>query len=436
MEFLKKHTKAVSFFGLLILFWGQYLVFGLARSSDTTSFENFSPLVYPLYSVTLWFFRTLFGTETGYFLLGLFQNFLLAAAISSIVHYLKKAFTLDSFTYIFLLVLSSMMFIVQKWLTRAGMVSSNTLISEGITIPLYLFFFRHGLQALLEQNKKAFLFACLFATCIILTRAQLYWILVVVTVLWLYISKPVSKKSLISAVLICAVIAGFIQGTRVIQNFSEQDEQNKTPSSLYLLSTVVYCTEREDIDLFPAGSAERELFMMTRDWMDMPEHLASIEHESGGLTSRHQHFEAYYDLVKGVLGYYYNYLAEQGIVADMTTMTVTLVRDNLGVFLLHCAQNALVGLIRTVAILRPGINALAGLFYLYLVVCLLISRKNENLKSIRQMTCLGLLCVLLNALVMGPGVFALSRYMFYNLPIMYYTAILFLRALFLEWRKK
>ena len=122
--------------------------------------------------------------------------------------------------------------------------------------------------------------------------------------------------------------------------------------------------------------------------------------------------------------------------ADMTTMTVTLVRDNLGVFLLHCAQNALVGLIRTVAILRPGINLYACAFYVFLAICLLISRKNENLKSIRQMTCLGLLCVLLNALVMGPGVFALSRYMFYNLPIMYYTAILFLRALFLEWRKK
>ena len=120
----------------------------------------------------------------------------------------------------------------------------------------------------------------------------------------------------------------------------------------------------------------------------------------------------------------------------MMNMFVKLVLANPGAYLLHCAQNGLVGLIRTVAILRPGINILAGLFYLYLLGCLLISHKKETLKNERLLTCLGLLCALLNALVMAPGVFALSRYMFYNLPIMYFAAILFLRGLVMEWRKK
>ena len=436
MEFLKKHIKAISFFVLLFLFWGQYLLFGIARSADTVSFESFSSLVYPLYSVTLWFFRTLFGADRGYFLLGLFQNLLLVVSIVSLCHYLKKAFDLDLFTYSFLLLISALVFIAQKWLTRAGIITSNTLMSEGITIPFYLLFFRYALQSVLEQNKKAFLFACLFVTGIILTRAQLYWLLVVVFVLWVYISGHISKKSLLSAVLICAVIAGFIQGTRVIQNLSVEDDQSKVPSNLYLLSTAVYCSEREDSALFPEDSPEQLLFDLTRDWMDDPTRLASFSYETGDLTNRHRHFEAYYDLVKGVLGYYYGELLNNGVVADMSTMFTTLVLANPGSYLVHCAQNTLVGLIRTVAILRPGINALACAFYVYLVVCLLISRKNGNLKKERQMTCLGLLCVLLNALVMGPGVFALSRYMFYNLPIMYITAILFLRALILEWRRK
>ena len=436
MEILKKHSKIISFFALLFVFWGQYLIFGIVRSSDTISFEIFSSLVYPLYSVTLWIFRTLFGADLGYFLLGLFQNLLLVMSIVSLNDYLKKAFDLDLFTYFFLILISALVFIVQKWLTRAGLISCNTLISEGISIPLYLFFFRYALQAVLERDMKAFLFSCVFATGIILTRAQLYWVLAVVFLVRLYLSDGDRKKAILSAVLICAIIAGSVQGTRIIQNRSEEDSQSKAPSNLYLLTTAVYCSEQEDAALFPEGSPEHQLFEQTRNWMDEPERLAAFGYETGDLTNRHRKFETYYDSVKGTLWYHYYELMDQGLIPDMSKMFTTLVLAHPGSFLLHCAQNALVGLIRTVAILRPGINALAGLFYLYLIVCLLISRKNRNLKSMCQMTCLGLLCVLLNALVMGPGVFALSRYMFYNLPIMYYTAILFLRALFLEWRKK
>ena len=83
MDFLKKHMKAITFLVLLSVFWGQYLIFGIVRSVDTIHFEEFSPLVYPLYSATLWVFRTLFGADLGYFLVGLFQNLLLVIAIDA-----------------------------------------------------------------------------------------------------------------------------------------------------------------------------------------------------------------------------------------------------------------------------------------------------------------------------------------------------------------
>jgi len=436
MDFLKKHMKAITFLVLLSVFWGQYLIFGIVRSVDTIHFEEFSPLVYPLYSATLWVFRTLFGADLGYFLVGLFQNLLLVIAIVSLNGYVKKAFRLESVTHCLLLLISVAVFLVQKWLTRAGLISSNTLISEGISIPFYLLFFRYALQAVLERDRKAFGIACLFATGIILTRAQLYWVLAVVFVVRLYLSGDSRKKAFFSAVLVCAVIAGFVQGTRVIQNASVEDEQSKAPSSMYMLSAAVYCSEAEDAALFPADSAEQLLFVRTREWMDDPEQLAAFSYETGDLTNRHKKFETYYDLIKGMLTYHYIVLGEEGLVPDMSDMFIKLVLANPGSYLLHCGENALVGLIRTVAILRPGINLLAGLFYLYLLGCLLISRKKDTLRKERLMACLGLLCTVFNALVMAPGVFALSRYMFYNLPILYFTAILFLRGLVIEWRKK
>ena len=435
MDFLKKHSKTLTFFILLFLFWGQYLVFGIARSSDTISFEIFSPLVYPLYSVTLWVFRTLFGETLGYFLLGLFQNLLLVLSLVSFNDYIKKAFKLDCLTHCLLLLVSAGIFFAQKFLTRSGMVTSNTLFSEALTIPFYLFFFRYFLQAVLEKNKKAFRYGCLFVTGIILCRAQLYWLLAVVFLVRLYLCDGKRKQTFISAVLVCALIAGAIQGTRIIQNYSVDDDQSKAPSNLYLLSTAVYCSTREDIELFSPGSPERELFILTRDWMDDPEHQAAYSYETGSFTDRHLKFEAYYDLVKGVMGYYYGELIAQGKVADMSNMFVLLVKANTKDYLAHCLHNGLTGLIRTVAILRPGINALAGLFYLYLATCLLIARKNKNLWKEYRLACLGLLCALMNALVMAPGVFALSRYMFYNMLILYTTAILFLRRLILQWKQ-
>lgn len=433
MEFLKKHSKAVTFLVLLFLFWGQYLIFGIVRSVDTISFELFSPLVYPLYSVTLWFFRTLFGEELGYFLLGLFQNLLLVISLVAFNDYIKKAFKLDPFTHCLLLMISAAIFFAQKFLTRSGLISTNTLISEALTIPFYLFFFRYILQTVLEKNKKAFLFTCLFAAGIILCRAQLYWLLIVVFWVRLYISDGKYKQALLPAVLVCAIIAGAIQGTRIIQNLSVDDDQSKVPSNLYLLTTAVYCSTPEDAALFPEDTPERKLYDLTRDWMDNPERLAAFSYETGSFTDRHLKFEAYYDQVKGILGYYYSEMVDQGLVADMSKMFTALVKANTGDYLTHCVQNGITGLIRTVAILRPGINVLACLFYAYLIGCLLIFRKNKNLVKERQLACLGLLCALMNALVMAPGVFALSRYVFYNMLVLYAAAILFLRALILEW---
>ena len=436
MKLLNKHSKAFDFILLLCIFWGQYLLFGLRRSVDLPTYEAFSPLVYPLYPSVLWIFRTLFGAETGYFLLGLFQNLLLVLSIHSLTGYLKKAFQPELWIHYLLIAVCSLVFIVQKWFTQAGLVTPNTLFSEAFSIPLYLFFFRYALQAVMERDMKAFLGACLFATGIILTRAQLYWVLAVMFLVRLYMADSSRKRAFLSAVLVCAIIAGFIQGTRVIQNLSEDDDQTKTPSSTYLLTTAVYCSTPEDAALFPANSAEQKLFVQTRSWMDDPELLAAFSYETGSFTQRHMKFETYYDGIKGVIHRNYYGLLEEGMVPNLTTMFIRLVLANPVAYLTHCGQNALTGLIRTVAILRPVINELACLFFVYILGCLLISRKLDILKKERQLACLGLLCVLLNTLIMAPGVFALSRYMFYNMPVMYITALLFLRGLFLAWKNR
>lgn len=436
MNFLRKNTKQIAFTLIFGAFCGQYLILGVTYATDTVRFESFSSYVHPLYPVVLWFFRTLFGLEYGYFLLGLFQNILLAGSIYSLNNYLKNTLKINTPTYFLLLFVSSMVFFLQKWFTRAGIISSNTLFSEALSIPLYLFFFRYALQAIWERSKKAYLYACIFATGIILTRGQLYWVIVVVFVIRLYLAEHNRKQALLSAIVSCSIIVGCVQGARFIQTQHVQDTQERSPASIYVFTTAVYCSEYEDIYLFAEGSAERQLLGKIRTWMDDPTHLASFSQETGDFTNRQKKFEYVYDDLKADIVSHYNILRGEGHNVSINKVTARLVFANPGSFVLHCMQNALTGLIRTVAILKPGINLLVCLFYAFAVLCLMIVHKNQNLKKECQLAYLGFMCVLLNALIMAPGVFALSRYMFYNMPIIYLTAILFLRALIKDWRCK
>lgn len=435
MKNSKRYTHLITFLAFLALFIGQYLVFGVYHAPDTTAYASFSPLVNPLYPVVLWLFRTPFGEGSGYFLLGLCQNILLVCSIFSLVDYLKGKFKFGFPFYLLLLTLCSFSILAQKLFTQAGIISSNVLFSEALTIPLYFYFFRYAFQAFSEQDKKAFLYTCLFAAALILTRGQLYWVLVVVFVIRLSFSGGHRGKALLSAVLVCAVIAGCVEGTRAVYSMSLPDDPDKSPASTYVLTTAVYCSKPDDAALFPADSAEQQLLSRVRPWMDDPARLGAFSYETGDLTNRQAKFEATYDELRSIVLYNYRALAKEGHVASLSSIMLKLILANAGSFALHCIQNVLTGLIRTVAILHPLFNIYAGLFFVYLFICLLLTRKVPHLKKERRMAALGLFCVFLNALIMAPGVFALSRYMFYNLPIMYISALLFLRALVMEWQK-
>lgn len=433
MKISKKYTDLITFFAFLILFCGQYLIFGVYHAPDTVPYSTFSPLVNPLYPIVMWLFRTPFGEDTGYFLLGLCQNILLVCSMFSLTGYLKEKFKFGFLFHLLLLSTVSFSMLAQKLFTLAGIISSNVLFSEALTIPLYFYFFRYALQAFSEKNKKAFFYTCLFATALILTRGQLYWILIVVFVIRLTLGDARRGKALLSAVLICAVMAGCVEGSRAIYSMSIEDDPDKSPASTYVLTTAVYCSSPDDVALFPEDSPEQKLLLIARSWMDNPDHQGAFSYETGGLTSRQRKFEDTFDILRSVVLNNYRTLAKEGYAASLNTIMVKLILANPGDFLLHCLQNVLTGLIRTVAILHPVINVFAGLFYMYLFVCLAVSRKRDNLKNEFRLAVLGLLCVFLNALMMAPGVFALSRYVFYNLPVMYICALLFLRALVLEW---
>ena len=167
----------------------QYLLFGISRVPDTVALESFSHAVYPLYPIVLFIFRNLLGEDTGYFILGVCQNLLLAVCIYSLIEYIRKEYQLPYWLSFLASVCVVSLFLAQKWLTRSGIISSNTLFSEALAIPLYFLFIRYALETCISRKMKPFLFSCLLALCLILTRGQFYWILAVVFIIGLRMNK-------------------------------------------------------------------------------------------------------------------------------------------------------------------------------------------------------------------------------------------------------
>ncbi len=429
----EKLVSRCTFLLLLGLLVGQYLLFGLMHAFDTPKYEVFAADVYPLYPVFLWFFRSLFGTEVGYYLLGIFQNALLAFSLFSLIDYLRHTYRLDTITTLLMVLLSVVLFVAQKFFTLRGIISSNVLFSEALAIPFYLFYFRYMLETSLSKDLRAFLLSCFFALCLILTRGQLYWVLVPTILTGLRLMPEKRFKAVITVLLSCAVIVGTVEGARHIQTLHVADEQTKSPLGFYLLTTAVYCSESDDSALFEEGSGEQQLFEAVRPGMDDPARRAAYSYETGTLTNRHGNFEMHYDPLKDELWSAYNSLTGAGFSVSLRKFTTILILNNLPAYLLHCGQNALVGLIRTVAILRPGIDICTYIFYAFLFFCCIWLPKKGLLCKEIHLVLTGLFCTLLNALMMAPGVFALSRYVFYNMPVLYFCAILLLRAIVLEW---
>ncbi|MBE6968909.1 MAG: hypothetical protein E7442_02145 [Ruminococcaceae bacterium] len=418
----EKRSRILCLGFLLCFFLTQYFLFGYERFADTGTLEDFSPAVYPLYPLALYFFRTVFGVDTGYYLLGMVQNIVLALSIFALTDYLRSTFSLSSFLFWGASVAVALMFLIQKWATATGTVASNTLFSEALAIPFYLLFFRYALESFLCRNRKPFWLSCIWATLLILTRGQFYWVLIIIALNGMRLAEPGRIKALFCAVLACIGSFASVQSVRYLQTSiyltNNEDYREINPADHIVLTTAVYCSEKNDYQLFEEGSGEWRLLKEVRPWMDDPERQAALSYETGDLIQRQKKFEYEYDNLQREIRRVYGQITAEGTGVSKEDITRTLILANLPSFLRHCGQNFWVGLIRTVALLRKGLDVYAIGLYL-LMLSLSVTSKESAFKAPSRFLFLGLLCTFFNVIVMAPGVFAQSRYVFYNMPVLY-----------------
>lgn len=428
------------FCGLIAAFLIQFFVNGVSISVDSERFVLFSTITSPLYPWVLAAFRAVFGEANYFFYVVLFQNVFLAVASYSLVTFLKKVFRLNNGMYILLSIAVFSTFMVQKFFTSNKMVTSNAILSEGIAIPLYFLYMIFMLRSAVYREKKAYIRAVFCTFLLVITRGQLYWTVLATALVGFRVFVPDEKQRglrrlgvRLMPVFLAAVVGMSAMMAECTNTLIHGGIfRTSTAGRDAILATAFFCSDPQDAELFDEGSVERVIFDDIQGYID--EERAALRYHEGDIFSWYRFFSSVYDPLKTKIVFSINEHAEKPV-GIWSPLTRGLVAANWMGILGQAARNFYVGLMRSVAVFHRYINGFVLLFYAYCIGYIYLFRKRQELAAVRVMLGTALLCTLLNALFVSFGVFALSRYMFYNLPVLYMLALVSLNKGYLSVRK-
>ena len=298
----------------------------------------------------------------------------------------------------------------------------------------------------------------LLCTVLSCTRGQLIWTVVVVALAFFYVLYASRKDATIRRkAIFCKAGAALVGYALVLSLFPSVFHYCNTGSftsttmgNEAVLGAVLYNSDAEDAALLSDYPQAQQF--MTEVLRINEEKERTYRFASGNFIARFKYFEDHLDDVKYEVFEYSNPPLKSGEMdfeeAQVYAATVLkpvlpiLMRDNFAQYIKNCGLNLIAGIVRG----NSGFNKLGVLFsaILYLAAaffCLPMIRNRSRMSQLAaSVLCCVLLCMLFNALFCCFGIFALSRYMFYNFPCFYMAmglcAFAFLRSLVQAWQEK
>ncbi len=443
----KRGERVVTAVFLGALFGGLLWRGGVAAYPDTNSYLTMSPNREPGYALLLNAVVGIAG-EKGFWAIGLLQNALAAVSIYLIICYVgdkMKSRRIGVLTALCLV----LPHIMTPLFASSGLILTNALLSEGITIPLYHFYFLMMLKAVWEKEKKGRYLkgALVIAFLLTLFRGQMLvtliaWLIVAVLSEWKvqegfggrslkYFKRFLLPAGAFIVVLVLRILCVNSYNLAVNGKFT-----GTTYGAVTILSNVIYVAEEADKEGIEEESLRglfEEIHGIAREgkmlYGDAPK----------GLTREASFYSQMHDEIKDLAIYpcllsYTEHV--EGIREPMermvrvdalaTALTRELLPECMGQWLLHYLRNILVGLIRTAAFLHPLLilPTLAG-YGILLLMGFSCYRKDRESRA-AGIFALTMLLTLGNAAAVALTIMCISRYMVYNMPFLYLSAFLLL----------
>lgn len=422
----------LGFFGYL------FLAFPVMRMGDTYQYEHQFVTREPVYSLLIQILRLL--TPHYDKALVLLQNIFTASAIFLFWRFIRLEFELNRICSFVVLGGLLAQYIVTPFMAQSSLIMTNAILTEGFTIPLFLLFMMFLLKAVWYEQSRSRNQAVSFVIAVVLslTRGQMMVLLIAWAVI--FAIQAVGSRNPAGIVKIAVLLVlTFIGRSYAAKTYNYLEKGyfvDTVSGKAMMLANVLYVSDRENGEAI-ADEGLRELFYEIYDVME--ENQALYRYAEGGLINRALHSEsvhedinfeyfttacdAYLDRTRGID-------ASDFMLLRITTDEVAgalmsgLLPQVLPRFLANYAALAVVGFIRTIAVVHPVLNVYALVMYLLaLALCVLRLKQDGSSRAARFML---ITLLLICGTVCGTSIMiqCLSRYMIYNFPIFYISGLL------------
>lgn len=446
MDRLKKWDKTnVAVGAAFVLFFSFLLIKGEPMYlGDSFQHEYQFVTREPVYALLIQILRFI-SPEHHYWLVICVQCILAIVANTMFIVFLRKELKLSRLMTVLAVLLILMPHIMTPLASATNMVITNSLLSEGISFSLHLFFMKYIFTVLWrgETSGKNVVLALVWAMIVSLVRGQFMTLFLVwfIVVSLLALCRKQWKRI---GIFVLVLATAFLGRELIVKtyNYCEQGLFVSTVSGQAMsVSNVLYVSDRVDGEAIEDEKL-RELFYSIYD--EMEESGLTYGYSPKGLIARAKHHEECHDTIN--FEYFSKHAKEyitenQGISVEQyqemmvavdqvaAELQKALIIPVLRKYVFNYVAIASMGFIRSIAYVHPMLNYYTVLMYLIaIVLAAILLKRNKNSRAAQSML-LVLLMITGNVMATSLMLQCISRYMIYNFPFFYLAGALMLKEL-------
>lgn len=426
------------FAGLLAFFLGLLAVGGVGVYNDSQQYITMHIHREPLYPLYLAAFRVICGE--GYLTAAMAgQGILTAVGITLLAEYLTKRFALRLWEELLIVALQLLPHLITRYVSALGIFLENSVMSEGLCIPLFTIFVYFLLRMLFEGKGRDAFFALLFAYLLSMTRGQMMTTILLWALL-LGIRMLLHKKYRSLFMCASAVVLVFLLRdlTVHVYNYGVTGYfMGNTYGQVNTLTNVIYACDEEDREVFEEGDLAQAFF--DSFYGKAMEQRLNYVYAGDTFDERALYLEEHHDILKfqileAELSAYYFGLGEvdyyeQSSMSDEMAgrMMKKLLPACFGQWLYDYILLCRNGFVRSIAVVHPLINFAA--LFLYVLAAGLLVRQMLVKRRFQAAVVMGtaLLFVAANVCATSMTIMCLSRYMIYGFSLFYIALYLLVR---------
>ena len=430
----KDKKKALCLFaGLLAFFLGLLAVGGVGVYNDSEQYITMHIHREPLYPLYLAAFRAVCGE---WYLTAAMagQGIRTAVGITALSEYLARRFGLRFWEELLLVAMQLLPHLITRYVSALHIFLENSVMSEGLCIPLFTIFVYFLLRMLFEGKARDAVLALFFAWLLSMTRGQMMTTILLWALL-LGIRILLNKKYQMLFMCASAVILVFLLRdlTVHVYNYGVTGYfMGNTYGKVNTLTNVIYACDEEDREVFEEGDLEQAFF--DSFYRKAMEQRLNHVYAGDNFDERAAYLEENHDILKfqileAELSAYYFGLGEvdyyeQSSMSDEMAgkMIKKLLPSCFGQWLYDYILLCRNGFVRSIAVVHPLINFAA--FFLYLLAAGLLLWQMLVKRRFQAAVVMGaaLLFIAANVCATSITIMCLSRYMIYGFSL-FYTAL-------------